>query len=339
MSEGREMKKIVVGVAAAFAVAALAPIGEAQTLPKIVVVLPNPPATYMLPLYMAEASGAYQRAGVDVEEKTVGGDQNALRAAISGSGDVAVIGPPIMYEALASGAKIKTIASWQAVTDYFLVMAKDKGSSLREVAGKSLGVSTPGSMPHLIPQMMFKKNGIDGADTRYVAIGGLSVRMQAVLAGKVDGTITDTMNALRGERAHQVNIVTSTTEQFPEGLAYTYLTVTTALLQDPARRKALQAFVKGSIEGSRLVMDQPDRAAEIFYERVSKDVDLDLMKAAVRKLNEQKVWGPNGGIEEPIHDFTMKAYMEFHVVKEAVAYNDAFDPSLVEVALKEIGRR
>ena len=148
------------------------------------------------------------------------------------------------------------------MTDYFLVMAKNKANSLREVAGKSLAVSTPGSMPHLIPQMMFRKNGIDGGDTRYVSIGGLSVRMQAVLAGKVDGTITDTMNALRGERAQQVNIITSTTEQFPEGLAYIYLTVGDAQLQDPMRRKALQAFVKASIAGARMVADQPDRAAE-----------------------------------------------------------------------------
>lgn len=323
----------------ALALATLPASAQAQTLPKIMVVLPNPPATYMLPLYMAQASGAYKRAGIEVEAKTVGGDQNSLRAVITGSGDVAVIGPPVLYEALANGAKIKTVGSWQATTDYFLVMAKDKATSLREVVGKSLAVSTPGSMPHLIPQMMFKKNGLDGGNTRYVAIGGLSVRMQAVMAGKVDGTITDTMNALRGERAQQVNIVTSTTEQFPEGLAYIYLTVSEANLQDPVRRKALHAFIKGSIEGAREVVDQPDRAAEIFYERVSKDVDLDLMKASVKKLNEQKVWGLNGGIEEHIHDFTLRAYMDFHVVDHPVPYKEAFDPSLVDAAVKEIGRR
>ena len=335
--KGNEMRKILLR-AAALALAVWPRLAAAE-MPKLVVVMPTPPATYMLPYYMAQAAGLYERAGVDIEAITVNGDQNSLRAVVTGSGNIAVIGPPILYDGLGGGAKIKGIVGWQATTDYYLVLAKGKGTTLADAAGKTLAVSTPGSMPYLIPQMMFKKNHIDGSATKYVALGGLSARLQAVAAGKVDGTVTDTMNALRGEKAGQITLITNTNEQFPEGLGYIYLTVLEAQLQDPAGRKALYAFTKASIEGARMVMDQPDRAAEIFYEKMSKDVDLGLLKETVRQLNKLGIWGTNGGIEATTYEFTMRTYLDYGILKSPVSYDEAIDRSLVDEAITEIGRR
>jgi NitT/TauT family transport system substrate-binding protein len=306
---------------------------------KLVVVLGGPPATYMLPLFMAQAAGLFEKEGITVETTTVVGDQNSMRAILAGSGDIAVVGPPIMYDALAAGAKVKTIVGWQEVTDYFLVLAKGKGTTLKDVAGKTLAVSTPGSMPQIIPEMMFKKNGIDGYGTKYAALGGLAARYQAVIGGKVDGTITDTINALRGERDGTVTLITNTKTQFPEGLGYIDVVARDAQINDPAGRKTLLAFTKASIEGARLITEQPDKAAQVFYEKVGKDVDLPLIQSAVKRLSEFKVWGINGGISPQVHDFTMKTYVSFGLSKNALAYNQVYDSSLVDETLKQIGTR
>jgi NitT/TauT family transport system substrate-binding protein len=307
--------------------------------PVLTVALGAPPSTYMIPLYVAQDAGFFEKDGVNVKTITVSGDQNSMRAVLAGDADVAVVGPPIMYETLANGGKVKTIAGWQETTDYFLILGKGKGTTVKDAVGKTLAVSTPGSMPQIIPEMMFKKNNIDGTGTKYAPIGGNTARIQAVVSGKIDGTIADTMNSLRGERTGKVTLITTTAQQFPEGLGYILLAVKESELTDPVKRKALLAFVKGSIEGARMTVDQPDKAAEIFFKKNNGDIDLVLIKESIQKLNGFKVWGINGGISKSVHDFTMKTYVDFGLSKTGLSYDQVYDPSLVNQVLKEIGTR
>jgi hypothetical protein len=67
------------------------------------------------------------------------------------------------------------------------------------------------------------------------------------------------------------------------------------------------------------------------------DVPIDLLKQTVAKLDEGKVWGLNGGVNQKLHDFTMNTYLQFKLVSKEVSYKDAFDPALAEQALKELG--
>ena len=60
----------------------------------------------MLPMYVAMDQGFYKSGGLDFEIKTVGGDQNGIRALITGVGQVTVVGAPILYEAVTNGAKV-----------------------------------------------------------------------------------------------------------------------------------------------------------------------------------------------------------------------------------------
>ncbi len=329
---------VVAAIVGSLAIGTCAALAQGGAPAKVTVFFPTPPATYLLGFYLAEDQGLYRDAGLAVEFKTVSGDQNALRAVVTGAGDVAVVGNPILYEAVINGAKIKGVGGGnQATIDYYLVLAKGKGTTLKDAAGKTLAISTPGSMPQLLPEMMFRKNGIDSSGTKYVPIGGFAARMQAVVAGKVDGTLTDTLSALRAERAGQVTIVAVASQQLAEPLGYTLSLMSEDGLRDPVRHKALAAFVKATMQGARRIVEQPDAAAQAVFKRLNGDVDLPLLRATIDKLNGEKVWGLNGGVEEKLHEFTMKTYLEYHLISQAVPYATAYDPSLVQEAMKELG--
>jgi ABC-type nitrate/sulfonate/bicarbonate transport system substrate-binding protein len=305
---------------------------------KITVVMPAAPETYMLSFFVAEDAGFYRDAGLSVDIKTVNGNQNTLRAIITGAGDVAVVGHPIMYEAIVNGAKLKGIGGGnQTLMDYYLVLAKGKGTQLKDAAGKILAISTPGSMPQLIPEMMFRENKIDSSGTRYVAVGSISVRLQAVLAGKVDGTLLDAINTLRGERLDKVVTVASANAQIAEPLAYTISVVTDEALKDAAKRDALGRFVKATMQGARRSMEQPKFAAQVMQKRLGGDVDLGLLEEVVAILNKDKVWGVNGGVEKKLHDVTMPTYLQYKLISKPVDYADAFEPLLAAQAVKELG--
>jgi len=294
-------------------------------------------AIYALPYFAAEDLGIFKEEGLAVEFKVVNGDQNAMRAMLSGSGEVATgIGPPILFELAGRGGKVKVIDSPMRVTDYFLIMGKGKGSALKDLAGKRVAISTPGSMPHLLPQMMLKKNGIDPAKAgiSFVAIGGMSARLQAIVADKVDASIVDTQATLVGQK--DVTVITSTAEQFPEGLAYGYSIVTEDALKNPKTRMALVALGRSVIRASRAIMEDPDRAAIILHERFKKSVDLDILKAVVRQLNAQKVWNTGQGVEKSVYDFTLQSYLAANTIPKAVPYDAAVDPLIGAEALKSL---
>lgn len=333
MFSGRVLAATLLTTVGAFA--SLAPASAQDT--KFTVVFATPPAPYLGAFYVADDKGFYKEAGLSMEYKTVAGDQNGMRALITGAGDVTIVGAPILYEAVINGGKVKGVGGGnQTLTDYFLVLGKAKGAALKDAVGKTLAISNPGSMPQLLPEMMFKKENIDSSGTRYLPIGGFSARLQAVVAGKVDGSLVDTITALRGEKTGDVKIVADAQKVIAEPLGYTFTITSQDALNDPARRKALYAFVKASMRGARYVVDHPDEAAASIQSRI-KDTPIDLLRETVAKLNEEKVWGVNGGVGEKLHDFTMKTYLQFKLVSKEVPYKDAFDASLVDQARKELG--
>jgi ABC-type nitrate/sulfonate/bicarbonate transport system substrate-binding protein len=312
---------------------------NAGDAPKLVtLVLSGPPSTYMAPYYVAEDAGFYSDAGLKVAITTISGDQNALRAVLSGSGDVAVIGFPILYEAVNSGARIKAIGTGvQCTVDYYLVLGRGKGDSLKDAADKVLAISTPGSMPQLIPQILFAEKHIDASKARYVAVGGNAARLQAVVAGKVDGTLIDTLNAVRGEKDGQLKIVADAATDVSTQLAFSVGTVSDSALADPERRAKLAAFVLATIKGARLVSENPEMAAKSVDERLKGDTPMDLMVEVFKRINQSHVWGLNGGIPRKLHDDTIALYTKFNLVSKPVSYEDAFDPSLADDAVKTLG--
>jgi ABC-type nitrate/sulfonate/bicarbonate transport system substrate-binding protein len=185
--------------------------------------------------------------------------------------------------------------------------------------------------------MIIKRSSGENSTAKYVAVGGQSARLQAVVAGKADGTLTDTLNALRGERAGQVKIVANAADYSPIKIAHSYAAVSQAALNDPKKRKALVAYTKAIIEGSRLIMSKPDLAAEAMYTRLKGDVDLPLLKMVVAKLNEQHAFTANGQMDPELHASTTKTYLGFKLITKTLPFEQAFDRTIEDEAMKELG--
>jgi ABC-type nitrate/sulfonate/bicarbonate transport system substrate-binding protein len=308
----------------------------AQENPTLRFVMPTPPATYLLPYFVAKDLGWLKDWGADTSEQVVSGDPNALRAVIAGSADITFIGPPTVMDAVISGAKIKAFCSWQPITDYQFIAGSGKGASIADLADKRIAATGPGSMTMFIPQMLMKKAGVDTSNMKFLPVGGMSARLQAVAADKVDATLVDTFFATKAERAGTAQAVASVAKEFP-GLGYVYAVAREETLSDPARRKALDGFVKGCIEGSRYVVKSPDSAAEVLKKRLP-DEDIDLIRATIEKLNALGVWGTNGGLDRKVIDFSAETFFDLGMIKRKVGYDEVVDPSFVDRVIAEVGR-
>ncbi len=300
---------------------------------KIKMVFPGPATTFSLPYLVALKKGWME--GLEVEDVHVTGDANAMRVLLSGNADICLVGTLNTLASIHAGAQIRAIHSWQPIGDYSLVLAKGKGTKLSDLPGKTFASSGPGGMPDQIPKLIMRKHGIDEQTTRFVQIGGHAARLQAVIGGRADATLVNTVTALKGVQDGKVSILTRVSEEFP-GLGYIWNVVRSESLQKPEVAAAFQIMTDIGIRGSRFIMENPDEAAAIFHERLP-DLDLAFLKAVVRDLNGEKVWGVNGGLDPAVEEFTADLNMKLGNLPVAPPAKDVLELRFVDAALKKFG--
>ena len=304
--------------------AALPRRGRAQSS-KIRLAFPTPPTTLSLPFYVAKANGWLD--GLDVEEIYLSGDANALRALISGSADIATVGTLNVLTADEISPTTRVIHSWQPIGDYNLVAGIGKADTIADLAGKMLAASGPGGPPQELPKLVLRNHKIDPSTLRFVNVGGHSARLQAVLSGRVDAALVNTVTALRAVEAGQVKILARVPKEFPK-LGYVYNVVMAKTLADPALAPAFQTLTTAGMRACRFIMADPDQAAAIMHDRV-KDLDLDYLKAVVRDLNGDNVWGVDGGIDPDITAVTGKFYADLGELKAVIPPDQVLDGRFV----------
>jgi NitT/TauT family transport system substrate-binding protein len=304
---------------------------------KLKLVLPTAVTTFMLPYLVPAAQGWYKQNGLEVEETLVAGDSTALRSVIAGTGDITIIGPLTVFEAVISGAQLKVIGSWQPIVDYRIVAAKSVGSTLADLKNKTFASAGPSDMTTELPKMVLRKHGIDEKGLKFIQVGGHPARLQAVVAGKVDAALINTLTSVKGESEGAVTVVSKITDDFPS-FGYVSLTVKAADLSDPTKRKAFEIFLRGNVLGARYTMEHPQEAAEILQKR-APDLDLALIKRVVQELNGMKVWGLNGGNDGQVLTFTSDTAFELKMIDRKVKLEEVMDNSIQDKLLAELGKR
>ena len=298
---------------------------------KIKVIFPTADTTYGVPFYIAEDKGWFKDLDLEIEILRMIGSGNALRALVAGEADISTIGPSTTMLSILAGSGVKAVGSWQPRQDY-QVIAAGKNTKLEDLVGKNFaGAGGPGMLNHMA-SMILKKHGLNSKIT-HVSIGGHADRLAAVIAGKVDYSMVNTLTATKA--GDHINLITPVTKELGK-LGYNYLVIKGKDLDDPAKREALSKFMKGSIMGARYTIEHPDEAAAAMHKR-TPDISLDLIKKVVRQLSAYGVWGVNGGIPIEITDFTAATYLEYGVIKKAISREQILDASIIEPIIKELG--
>lgn len=307
-------------------------LARAQGTKKLRVIFPTTSETLQLPFWVA-----IQQGWLDAELITVAGDSNALRALLSGQGDVAVVGVFNVFLAIAEGARAKAISSWQGVNDYQMIVPP-KIQTLQDLSGKVIAATGPGGPPEEFARVLLKKYKMDPASVRFVSIaGGHAGLLQAVAAGRADAALVNTSTALRGEKGGQVRILYSIAKEFPS-LGYVYNLVRNEDAANPALRASLDNFVLAGIRASRFIVENTDAAVKLAHEKFPES-DPALLKSALEHLVQDGVWGVNGGIEPKATGTTLALARSTGLLKKDLAPEQVFDTRFVNAAMAQAGNR
>jgi NitT/TauT family transport system substrate-binding protein len=329
------MTKRMLGGLAAFLLSAIISAttsGLATAQERLKIVFPTTPTTLFLPYYVAQKKGWLE--GLSIDETYVTGDSNAVRAVLSDQADIGCgVGTFSALSAVAAGADITVVGSWSPLPDYNVVIGAGKGNSISDLAGKIIATSGPGALPDQLPRILMRKHHVDESASKFIQVGGHPARLQAVLGGRADATLVNTVTALDAIESGKVTLVARISTEFPK-LGYVWNVAKAATLTDPAKGAAIQKLTTAGIRGSRFIMQNPEEAAAILNERVPA-LGLELSKRVVKDLNKDKVWGVDGGLDPAIVQFTAQTGTELGLLKRALDASTFVNTRFVDAALKD----
>jgi sulfonate transport system substrate-binding protein len=145
-----------------------------------------------LPMHVAQTLGYYQQEGLSVEISELAGGTKAIEALLGGSVDVAA---GSMSDAVALGAEGHPVRGFLLLyTRPTAALAVAPGlvgtiRTVRDLKGRSVGVSTPGSASHQLLNYLLVTNGLGPDDVSAVSVGMAGSSIAALEHQQVDAAV------------------------------------------------------------------------------------------------------------------------------------------------------
>lgn len=141
----------------------------------------------VVPYEVAKARGHFRDNGLDVELVYTRGGNQAMQALVGGAVDYAGTSFDVALQAFANGAPIRRFASTGRLPLFALATAPraaEQVKGVRDLEGRTVGVSGLGNADHAIALFLLRREGIDPAKVRFAAIG--TNLFEALRRGQVD---------------------------------------------------------------------------------------------------------------------------------------------------------
>ncbi|HXI08277.1 MAG: ABC transporter substrate-binding protein [Bradyrhizobium sp.] len=185
------MRNVLVRLTGAFLALALSTaLAAAQS--KVTIAVGGSACLCYLPTVLARQLGEYDKAGVTVELVDLKGGSDALKAVLGGSADV-VSG--YFDHCVNLAAKKQELQSFVVYDRYpglvLVVSPKHTGeiNSIKDLAGKKVGVSAPGSSTDFFLKFLLKKNGLDPTSAAVIGVGLGATAVAAMQQGQIDAAV------------------------------------------------------------------------------------------------------------------------------------------------------
>jgi ABC-type nitrate/sulfonate/bicarbonate transport system substrate-binding protein len=193
--------------------------------------------------------------GVNVEFTQSAGT-TMIRALDSGSLQVAIVGGGQALSAYLKGVDVRIISGLVNIVP-FQLWAKPEISQLKDLKGKLIANTPPGTSLNLANQILLMRAGLDPLrEVKLVAFGRLGLVSQALFTGVVDAALLSPPDTIEARKSGLRLPTDLATARIP--CPFTSVVTTKAVLEkSPA---ALDRFLRGILHGIKLALTNPDMA-------------------------------------------------------------------------------
>ena len=209
--------------------------GAALAQMKVTLAIGGAACLCYLPTVLAKQLGEFEKAGVNVEMVDFKGGSQALTAVLGGSADVVSGYFDHCVNLAAKNQHMQAFVVYDRYPGLALVVGpKQTGTikSIKDLDGKRVGVSAPGSSTDHFLKFILRKNGVDPNNVGVIGIGLGATAIAAMEQGSVDAAVMlDPAVTLLQGKNKDLRILTDTRTQkdtidvfggeYPGGALYT----------------------------------------------------------------------------------------------------------------------
>jgi NitT/TauT family transport system substrate-binding protein len=145
-----------------------------------------------LPTVLAKQLGEFEKAGLVVELVDLKGGSDALKAVLGGSADVVSGYFDHCVNLAAKKQELQAFVVYDRYPGLVLVVSPSHNSeikSIKDLAGKKVGVSAPGSSTDFFLKYLLKKDGLDPTSAAVIGVGLGATAVAAMEQGQIDAAV------------------------------------------------------------------------------------------------------------------------------------------------------
>jgi NitT/TauT family transport system substrate-binding protein len=187
MKKCQALTRLIIVALAAMLISGGAQSKEGQ--PHVKVAVGGASSLSYLPTMLAAALGAYDEAGVDVEIIDFKGGSVALTSVLGGSADVVSGFYDHCIDIVPKGKQLVSLVVFDRFLGIVLTVSPTQTAaitSIKDLGGKKVGVSAPGSSTDFFLKFLLRSNGMDPDKTAVIGVGLDATAVAAMEQGSVD---------------------------------------------------------------------------------------------------------------------------------------------------------
>jgi NitT/TauT family transport system substrate-binding protein len=176
--------------AALLALVLMSDLAAAQT--KVTIAVGGGACLCYLPTVLAKQLGEFEKAGLAVDLVDLKGGSDALKAVLGGSADVVSGYFDHCVNLAAKKQELQSFVVYDRYPGLVLVVSPlhtGEIKSIKDLAGKKVGISAPGSSTDFFLKYLLKKNGVDPASTAVIGVGLGATSVAAMEQGQIDAAV------------------------------------------------------------------------------------------------------------------------------------------------------
>lgn len=213
-------------------------------------------------------AGIAETQNLAIEYVQLKGDALLLKALLSGDLDSYEGSPGGAIIAASRGADVKIVGCSFPGLMYGLFVKPEIGS-IKDLEGKPLGISAPGSLPDLMVRALLDKEGIPVSAVKFAALGSDADRYRALLVGTISGAAFST-EFLPVLDTSKMKMLVSAREALPNYLRFCTV-VSGKSLQ--TSRDAVVRFVTAQMQGDAYALSHRDETIALTRKITSAKPD------------------------------------------------------------------
>jgi ABC-type nitrate/sulfonate/bicarbonate transport system substrate-binding protein len=241
----------------------------------------------MLPIWVAKEARLFEKHGLDLNLVYISGGPRSIMSLIGGSVQfVNHSGMPAL-EAYQRGADTAMIASPMNQLEHSLVVQKNI-TSVEQLRGKILGMSTSGSLTDILLREGLRLNGISDKDVTIIPVGDLGARLSGLQTGRIHGAIIAGVQTLTATRMGFKQLIDYS--KLPLEISGSGILIRRAYVNK--NPETTVKFLRGWIEGIYLLKAKPEFSLGVLKKYVATQ-DSEVLNAIYSHYKEKLTTKPS----------------------------------------------